>query len=294
MSSCGLISGWAQATGQFRVRVQATDSTGAVLASTSFGFAVGRGGGSGPVGLLRLAGGRRCLERLGTGASVATGRCTSTRADRWTIAADGTVRLRRSCLAQSAIGPGLVLVSCSRLVVPHFHAGPSGELISTTAGTCVTSTGARVGAPAAARACTGGSGQRWQWPAGPVTSGIPGSCLSDWHRHGPVLGPVRLQRCNGLAQRAWTIEPDGTIRAGGGCLGLANGSTAYGTAIVLGSCRQLASQVWQVSGGRFGTWLVNSLASMCLSDPGDRSRAGTGLALGLCQVSDPGISWRLR
>jgi hypothetical protein len=35
------------------------------------------------------------------------------------------------------------------------------------------------------------------------------------------------------------------------------------------------------------------VAGLCLADPGDRSRAGTQLALGGCVAGDPGVWWRV-
>ena len=42
-----------------------------------------------------------------------------------------------------------------------------------------------------------------------------------------------------------------------------------------------------------GVWLVNAAAGLCLADPGDRAKSGTGLVLGDCQLSDPGVTWRV-
>jgi len=63
--------------------------------------------------------------------------------------------------------------------------------------------------------------------------------------------------------------------------------------VQLARCHAVASQTWLLAGGPFGDWLINQQAGLCLSDPGDRAKSGTGLVLGYCQQSDPGITWRL-
>ena len=78
-----------------------------------------------------------------------------------------------------------------------------------------------------------------------------------------------------------------------GGVGYDGNPAVAGRRVMLASCRRAASQYWQLSGGPFGAWLVNSLASLCLADPGDRAVGGTGLVLGECQQADPGISWRV-
>jgi hypothetical protein len=289
ISSCGLISGWLRASGQYQVHVRATDSAGRLLASVSFGWQVSRAPAAGPAGQIRRAGGG-CLERVGTGAGVGTGRCTSAGRERWVLAPDGTIRQGSSCLDQP--GSAIALVPCARNGAVRWQAGSSGELINVTSGLCLTAAGSRPGIGAVAVACTGGATQQWLRPAGPLAAGIAGFCASDKHRRRTALGPVTLQRCGTSAQQSWTVEPDGTVRAGGQCLGLQRGATAYGTAVVLGSCRSARSQAWQLSGGPVGGWLVNSLASLCLAVPGDRAASGTVLTLGWCQAADPGLSWR--
>jgi lysozyme len=289
MSSCGLISGWLRVSGQYQVHVRATDSAGRLLASVSFGWQVSRAPAAGPAGQIRRGGGG-CLERVGTGTGVGTGRCTAAARQRWALAADGTIRQGSSCLDQA--GPAIALVACARNGADRWQPGSSGELINVTSGQCLTAGGSRPGSRAVAGACTGRAAQQWQRPAGSLAAGIAGFCASDKHRRGTALGPVTLQRCATSAQQSWTIEPDGIVRAGGQCLGLRRGATAYGTAVVLGSCRSAPSQTWQISGGPVGAWLVNSLASLCLAVPGDRAASGTALTLGWCQAADPGISWR--
>jgi GH25 family lysozyme M1 (1,4-beta-N-acetylmuramidase) len=289
MSSCGLVTGWLRASGRYRVHVRASDSAGRLLASVSFSWQVSRAPAAGPAGQIRRGGGG-CLERVGTGSGVGTGRCTAAARQRWVLAADGTIRQGGRCLAQA--GPAVALGTCARTGAVRWQAGSPGELINVTSGRCLTAAGSRPGIRAVAVACTGGAAQQWLRPAGPLTAGIAGFCASDKHRRRTALGPVTLQRCATSAQQSWTIEPDGTVRTGGQCLGLQRGATAYGTAVVLGPCRSAPSQTWQLSGGPVGAWLVNSLASLCLAVPGDRAASGTALTLGWCQAADPGISWR--
>jgi GH25 family lysozyme M1 (1,4-beta-N-acetylmuramidase) len=295
MSSCGVISGWPQLGGTFQVRLTASDSSGRSLATGSFSWRIRSATAAGPAGLVRLNK-WRCLDTQGT--SVYVGRCTGPRAAKWTIAADGTLRRGASCLAQPKPAAATVeLVACSRGGAIRWELGGGGslpdELANVTTGRCLADTSSRSGARADVTGCSGSTAQLWALPAGPLAAGVPGYCLSDYHRRGPVTAQVSVRRCNRSAQQAWIIEPDGQVRIGGYCLSLASGPAVAGRRVMLASCRRAASQYWQLSGGPFGAWLVNSLASLCLADPGDRAVGGTGLVLGECQQADPGISWRV-
>jgi hypothetical protein len=93
--------------------------------------------------------------------------------------------------------------------------------------------------------------------------------------------------------QTWTVQPTGQVQIGKYCLSLASGTAQAGRAVVLSTCGLAASQNWELYGGPVGVWLVNAAAGLCLADPGDRAKSGTGLVLGDCQLSDPGITWRV-
>jgi GH25 family lysozyme M1 (1,4-beta-N-acetylmuramidase) len=293
MNSCGVISGWPQVSGQHEVHVTASDSTGQPLASTSFGWRVRGAGNGGATGLVHLNA-SRCLDA--SHSAVVVGRCSGSPATKWTVVQDGTLRLGSNCLSEA--GSVLSLVPCSRHGAVRWQlTEPSGALpaqvVNITTGLCLADTGTRSGARADAAQCTGSAAEQWTLPAGQLASGVPGYCVSDYHRSGPVTGQVSVRACSRSAQESWTIHPDGLVQTGGNCLALLRTGTAAGTRIVLARCRAVASETWELSGGPFGAWLVNKLAGLCLSDPGDRAKSGTGLVLGYCQQADPGITWRV-
>jgi GH25 family lysozyme M1 (1,4-beta-N-acetylmuramidase) len=293
MNSCGVISGWPQVSKQYQVLVTASDSTGAALATTSFGWRVRAAGNGGATGLVHLNA-SRCLDVSHSAAVV--GRCSGSPATKWTVVQDGTFRLGSNCL--SAAAATVTLVPCSRHGAVRWQlTDPSGEapalVVNVSSGLCLADTSTRSGARADAARCTGSAAEQWTLPAGQLAAGIPGYCASDYHRTGPVTGQVSVRTCSRSAQESWTLHPDGLVQIGSYCLTLQNVNGAAGTRVVLARCRAVASQTWLLSGGPFGSWLINKQAGLCLSDPGDRAKTGTGLVLGYCQQSDPGITWRV-
>ncbi|MGO8956296.1 MAG: GH25 family lysozyme [Streptosporangiaceae bacterium] len=299
MNSCGLLSGWPSATGQYQVSVQVTDSSGASLAQRTFGWDVAGDGGRGPAGQVRLRRDGKCLARLAA-ADIAIEPCGSA-GQRWTIAANGSVRVAGKCL--TATSSALSLGAC-RNGGQRWQLSSGGALTDLAAGKCLADNGAKNGSRAVAATCyarpnntgsasTPGANQRWILPAGPLAAGVAGFCASDWHRRGSKLGGVTLRACNRTSPQDWTIEPDGTVRTGGQCLSLTSGHVSYGTTVRLYRCNQSATQQWQLAGGPIGVQLVSPVAGLCLGDPGDRTVGGTKLALGGCVAGDPGVSWRV-
>ncbi len=305
MNSCGQISGWPSASGRYQVTVQVTDSSATSLAQRTFGWNVRSGSGRGPAGHISLSRDGKCLARLAA-SDIAIERCSRAASQRWTIAANGSVRVGRQCL--TATSSALSAAPC-RNGGQRWQLRSGGALTNLSNRKCLADNGSKNGSRAVAAACrarpnnsgsasTPSANQRWILPAGPLTAGIAGFCASDWHRAGRKLGPVTLRGCNRTAQQAWTIEPDGTVRAHGECLSLAGGHIGYGTAVRLAHCArgastQGATQHWQLLGGPIGVWLVSPVAGLCLADPGDRSVPGVQLELRDCVAGDPGISWRV-
>ena len=298
MNSCGLISGWPSAAGHYQVSVQVTDSSGVVQAQRAFGWTIVGGSGRGPSGQITLNRDGKCLARL-SAADIAIEKCGHAAGQRWTIAPNGSIRVGGACLTakSAALSAGPCISGGQR-----WQLRPGGALTDLGDGRCLADNGSKNGARAAAATCyakpnntgsssTPGANQRWTLPAGPLTAGIAGFCASDWHRARSRSGPVTLRRCNRTSQQNWTVEPNGTIRAGGQCLSL--GSVGYGTAVRLARCRPSALQQWQLAGGPIGVQLVSPVAGLCLADPGDRIRAGTQLALRGCVAGDPGVWWRV-
>ena len=290
MTSCGKIIGFPRAYGQYQVHVTAGDSAGAV-ATAAFGWRVYGAKDAGPAGIVRLNR-YRCLD-AGAKATVVSGTC-GTRASKWTVVPDGTLRYKGSCLVE--LPTYVTIGSCSHGDVHWQLGGGNGTLTSGLANTvtnkCMvvgsTKSGARVGATS----CNHGVLQRWLLPAGQIAAGVPGYCLSDYHARGPVTQQVNVRRCAKSAAQTWTVQPAGQVQIGKYCLSLASGPAQTGRHVVLSTCGQATSQKWQLYGGPVGVWLVNAAAGLCLADPADRARSGTGLVLGDCQLSDPGVTWR--
>lgn len=303
MSSCGIISGWPTTSGSGTAVVQVSDSS----TQDSFGWRIGNTSGSGPAGQIKLNRAGKCLaERSATDIAIET--CSRAADEHWTIAADGTVRTSGRCLAAkssktTAPGP-LELMSCTKGGV-RWQLGSNAVLKNLRSGRCLADTGRKNGTRAVAAVCkatpnatgsasTPTASQQWTLPAGPLTSGIAGSCASSLRGPSEPAGAVTLRRCRGSAQQNWTIEPDGAIGVVGRCLGTAAGKTAPGTQVRLVRCIKGAkTQVWQLSGGPIGLQLLLPAAGLCLTDPGDSTRAGKVLVIGPCVASDAGISWRV-
>jgi hypothetical protein len=254
-----------------------------------------------------MDGNGKCLtEHSATDIVIET--CSSAASERWTIAADGTVRLRGECLAAksatSTASGALGLMSCAK-DGQRWQLGSNAVLKNLGSGRCLADTGTKNGTRAVAAVCkatpnstgsasTPNSSQQWTLPAGPLTSGIAGSCASNLRGSSEPAGVVTLRQCKRSAQQNWTIEPDGAISVVGRCLGTAGGKTAPGTQVRLVRCiKDAATQVWQLSGGPIGLQLLLPAAGLCLSDPGDSTKAGTALVIGPCVAGDAGISWRV-
>jgi len=306
ISSCGIISGWPAGSGSNTVQVQVTDSSGAAPATTSFPWRIARASGSGPSGQIRLYRDGKCLtERSATNIAIET--CSTAANERWTIAPDGTVRIQGECLAaksaSSTASAALALNSCTR--GQRWQVGSNAVLKNLSNGKCLADTGRRNGVRAVAAVCqaksnptgsasTPSASQQWTLPAGPLTSGIAGSCASSLRGPADPVGTVTLRQCKRSAQQSWIIEPDGAISSGGKCLAPAGGRTAPGTPLRLVHCvKGAASQIWQLSGGPIGVQLVNPVAGLCVADPRDSAKAGTKLVIGPCVAGDAGISWRV-
>jgi hypothetical protein len=234
--------------------------------------------------------------------------CSGSTAERWTIAADGTVRIQGSCLAAKSVSStasaALDLTSCTS-GEQRWQLASNAVLKNLTDGRCLADTGSKNGARAVAAVCqatwnatgsasTPSTSQQWTLPAGPLTSDIAGYCASTLHPTGGPSNAVTVRRCVTSGSQDWTMEPDGALSAGGKCLRTASGTVSPGSLLRLVSCASgSALQVWQVARGPIGVQLVNPAAGLCLADPGDAATAGTSLRMEPCVAGDPGTSWRV-
>jgi GH25 family lysozyme M1 (1,4-beta-N-acetylmuramidase) len=305
MNSCGLITGWPATGGHYTVNVQVSDTSGTALASGSFAWTIAHAAGTGPAGHIVLHSNGKCLAAL-SATSIAIETCGSATNQHWTVAADGSLHVSGSCLAAQAVTSSspvaLDLTSCTS--AQRWQAGSKAVLTNVGDGRCLADTGSSNGAHAVAAVCqatfnnTGSSStpstsQQWTLPAGPLTSGIPGNCASNVRSSGQQIGAVTLRACNGTSSQAWSVQPTGQLKLGTQCLGLTAGATTPGTRVRLGPCTTAPSQIWQITAGPIGVRILNPLAGLCISDPGDSTAAGTQLVIGPCVAGDPGILWRV-
>jgi hypothetical protein len=286
--------------------VRATDSSGATVAQGSLRWKVTGASGSGPAGHIALRRDGKCLAEHTT-TDIAIQTCSGSTAERWTIAADGSVRVRGKCLAarsaSSTAAAQLYLTSCGS--AQRWQLASNAVLKNLKDGRCLADTGTKNGSRAVAAGCkaksnntgsasTPSTSQQWTLPAGPLTSDIAGYCASTLRPGGAAAGVVSLRRCSTSATQHWTIEPDGALSAGGKCLRTASGSVSPGSVLRLVACAPgSALQVWQLTGGPIGVQLLNPAAGLCLADPGDAATAGTPLRMEPCVTTDPGTSWRV-
>jgi Ricin-type beta-trefoil lectin domain len=86
---------------QYQVSVSVTDSSGSTLATRGFSWSITSASGNGPTGQIKLYRDGKCLQEL-TAADIAIEKCGSAAAQRWTIAANGSIRIDGRCLAANS------------------------------------------------------------------------------------------------------------------------------------------------------------------------------------------------
>ncbi len=299
ISAAGLITGWVSRTGSYTTQVSVSGSGGAAGRAT-FSWTVARATNTGPAGAVRFDVAGRCLDLAGNatanGTKVGLWRCNGTAAQRWTLAADRTVRIHGKCLSvrgrPAVNGSKVVLGDCHGYASQHWVVGTGARLINGTAGKCLAGspTGAN-GSQAWISSCTGKANQKWTLPAGPLRSQLPGWCAASTSGT-PTSGTrVSLASCAGTSVQRWATGPDGALHLGGECLGVT--SVSSGSAVALFPCRGSRTQHWQIQANGAGLRLRNAGTGGCLSDPGDATTSGTPLVQGACTAADPGAGWRL-
>jgi hypothetical protein len=115
-------------------------------------------------------------------------------------------------------------------------------------------------------------------PTGPVTSGIAGKCLDDYHSGAGNFNVIDIYSCNGTGAQIWSVEAN-TIRntANGRCMDVYHSGTANGSTVDLYQCNGTGAQVWTASSGE----LVNPESGKCLTGPASGVN-GTQLVLEPC------------
>ncbi len=297
VTPAGTITGWLAQTGTYRVQATATSSTGAA-GTVPFTWTVTAAAGSGPAGVVRFGVAGKCLNLAGNnsanGTPVGLWACNGGTSQRWTVAADRTLRIHGKCLSVSGSaavsGARVVLGACGGYASQHWVVGTGARLVNGAAGKCLAGSPGRLdGSQAWISSCTGSARQKWALPSGDLLSQLPGRCAAD--PGGSVSSnPVVLSPCGTGTAQEWVAEPDQTIRVAGRCLGVTG--TGSGSKVAMVRCRRSAAQHWRIVTDGAGLQLRHGPA-LRLSDPGDATVSGTSLVLGACAASDPGTGWRL-
>jgi hypothetical protein len=119
------------------------------------------------VGTITGAGGH-CLDIRGgialLGSPVSAYACNNTSSQRWTLAADGTLRVGGSCAAADGAA-ATHLAGCDSSSAGQWRSGPGGTLVNVGTSRCLTDpdNGAKTGGAMTLAAC-GAAGQRWVLP----------------------------------------------------------------------------------------------------------------------------------
>ena len=298
------VYGWPVTAGAYSVTIHAKGSLGDTDAMT-FTLLVRAAPDSGPTGQIRLVLDGKCLadpgDRTANGTRVFLTQCQQVRAERWTIAADGTVRVNNHCLdiagSGSAAGQQAILWGCTGGRREIWTQGIAGELVSPAFGLCLTDppTGKTNSVVPVMGACRIARDGLWTLPAQPILAAVAGKCLDDHFSSGVNGNPVDMYSCNGTVSQAWTFEPDGTIRVfGDKCVTVGGKLGAIATKVELWTCTaaERKAQQWAVLRGP-GLGSELELGGVCLDVPAMTSADGTQLRMTRCDAADPRIHWRI-
>ncbi|MGN6680488.1 MAG: ricin-type beta-trefoil lectin domain protein [Streptosporangiaceae bacterium] len=312
ISEDGLITGWPVTPGTYSSTVTVSDGQGRT-ASVSFPWTVSMPPGVGPVGLVQLDLGGKCLNDLGNSAADGTAAdiwsCTSGPAQSWRYVQDGTLRIHSKCLtvpSGAVSGWKVRLQPCTdsarqqwRLTYPHaVDASLGGRptmLRNQGSAMCLSIPGwsTKNGTQVVISACDGNRNQAWMLPAGPVASQLPGKCLDDYANQITDGTKVDIRACDGSAGQAWTVTAGGTVTVHGKCLEAPGSATTSGTPVDLSACDGTPGQQWHLIPNGAGSALMNPNSGLCLADPGDALSDGTQLQIQPCASTDPGQVWRV-
>jgi hypothetical protein len=294
ISSTGLITGWPDVPGHYKVTVSTVDRLHA-RASTTIAWTVKAAADRGPAGAIRQHGGSgKCLDdpsaATAPGTAIDLASCTGQSSQEWTAVQDGTIRVLGRCL--TARGAHLFLYGCDNSVTQEWLAGTGGSLVSARYGSCLTGPAGAVanGTQPALAACPGGVSsavQHWNRRAAPVVSGIAARCLGD---SGAV---AELVTCANVTAQHWSLASSGqvVVQANGSCL--TESGTAAGSALVVATCASAASQHWSVvSAGAVPAQIKAVASGLCVTVPPGASASGTRLVLGPCSTA-LNSTWRI-
>jgi predicted alpha-1,2-mannosidase len=216
-----------------------------------------------------------------------------------TVNPDGTIRTLGKCLdvTHSGTKPGtpIDLYQCNRTGAQRWARGSNGSLVNPESGRCLDDprSSTKPGTQLQIYTCNGTNAQNWALPPAPgapvgaIVSGVSSRLCVDDRQGGTANGnPVQIWTCNRSNPQIWTVEPDGTLRALGACMGAVNGGTTQQTPIGLSPCNGTGAQQWQLTTGGA---VVNPQSGLCLNDPRSSTKPGTQLDLYACNGTNAQI-----
>jgi Ricin-type beta-trefoil lectin domain/Putative Ig domain len=302
-----LIYGWPNAAGSYTVTIHERGSLGSTDAMT-FKLVVkpaaDRGGtdpDTGGLGQIHLPFAGKCLQdpgnRTANGTRVEIEPCVSGAAERWTVAADNTIRANGRCLTITGSGASngrqLVLAGCDGSTRQRWAQGTNGELANPVSGLCATDPGSsrRNGTVPTMGGCRASSSEQWALPPQAALTALGGSCLDDHFSSGVNGNVIDMFWCQYSAAK-WTFEPDGTIRMfGNKCVTVRSGKA------VIWTCGAHSGQKWTiVRTSPMGSEIAQG--GVCLAIPSMTRGAalepnGTQLVTSRCSRTDPRDLWHI-
>jgi hypothetical protein len=288
--------GWAAKAGTYNVVINGSGTSGATSTMT-FKLVVKAAPNSGPTGQVALAHGGKCLldpgGRTANGTKAEVSNCVSGSTEKWTVAADATLRVNGRCLDISGTGgySGRVaeLWSCNGSAREQWTQGTDGELVNPASGVCLTDPSTKNGTVAKTGACHTTSNEQWSLPAQPILASLGGTCADDFHSIGSDGAEVDVFSCNGTRGQGWVFRPNGTISIieyPADCL------TVRKSKIQLWVCGTSSGQNWTVArAGTMSSELKDS--GVCLGIPSLTAGNGTALIAAKCTASDPRVHWHI-
>jgi hypothetical protein len=173
------------------------------------------------------------------------------------------------------------------------------QLYNQSAGKCLDTPGSSTtnGIALQIYGCNGTRAQRFAAPTtlapptGPITNTVMNKCaIPASTTAAPAAGTALVLYACGVGYSTgpvlpWTLSTDGTLMAGGMCLGLTGGetATANGTKAVMATCSNTYDQQWVVGWDTSNRpRLVNPNSGRCLDDPGSSTTNGTQLQIYTC------------
>lgn len=296
-----MLWGWPTKSGTFSALVKEKGSLG-TSATTKVPLTVKPATGKGASGFVYLVFNRKCLQSP-RGSKVEITNCVPGSTENWTVATDGTIRVRGGCLDISGssgyLGKPVILAGCNGSVREKWAQGTRGLIVNPASGLCLTDPNgsSRNGTVPTMASCKVTSARQWNLPALPVLAPVGGFCVDDYFSLGYNGSKVDMFSCNGTRGQTWMFKQDGTIRQSQYplvCLTVHGTLGKAGVKVLLYKCQKNdKQQAWTIAGaGGFGSEI--SLGGVCLGIPSLASRNGTGLVTAKCGKTNPTVLWHIQ